>query len=152
MEDSGTRQLPGNVRAADRWSVGIAGLSGVCEGWGIPGCQQAVALCRVDRAQPTGRASGVSCTPWFGSKRDSFLIKNIYVTYLTLRAHLNIRYVTFQRSLKTPLSNLLYPQSVSGRYSNTSIPWNGAPEPADKTLENRQSIGNRCALNIQMRS
>jgi len=27
---------------------------------------QAVALCRVNRAQPTGRASGVRCTPWFG--------------------------------------------------------------------------------------
>jgi len=35
----------------------------------VAGCQdgqQAGALCRVNRAQPNNRASGVSCTAWLG--------------------------------------------------------------------------------------
>jgi len=60
----GERQLPGNARAADPWSAGRYGAMRAGGGWGMPGRQQAVALCRVNHAQPTGRASGVSCTAW----------------------------------------------------------------------------------------
>jgi len=64
VEDGGRRQVPGNVRAADPWSAENAGLREACEGCALAGLQQAVADCRVNRAQVTGRASGVSCTPW----------------------------------------------------------------------------------------
>ena len=60
------RQLPGNVRAADLWSVRDDGVPQVPGGCALWGCQQAVADCRVNRAQPTSRASGVRCTPWLG--------------------------------------------------------------------------------------
>ena len=69
VEDDGTRQLPGNARAADRWSAGNVGWSYPSEGCGWSCCQQAGAFCRVNRAQPTHRASGVSCTAWFGCAR-----------------------------------------------------------------------------------
>jgi len=36
-------------------------------GCGLSIRQQAEAFCRVNRAQPTNRASGVSCTAWLGS-------------------------------------------------------------------------------------
>jgi len=64
VEDVGARQVPGKVRAADRWSAESRGSWKAAEGCGLPVRQQAVAFCRVDRAQPTSRASGVSCTPW----------------------------------------------------------------------------------------
>ena len=70
MEDSEQRQLPGNARAADRWSAGSTGPEGMSEGCGLPDCQQAVADWRVNRAQPRSRASGVSCTAWFGGTRS----------------------------------------------------------------------------------
>jgi len=41
-------------------------LPPVSEGCALPVRQQAVAVCRVNRAQPTNRASGVSCTAWLG--------------------------------------------------------------------------------------
>jgi len=66
VEDNGERQLPGNARAADPWSVRNVGLARWSEGWGWSSRQQANAFCRVNRAQPTNRASGVSCTAWFG--------------------------------------------------------------------------------------
>ena len=66
MEDAGTRQLPGNARMADLWSARSIGAPEMAGGWGMSGCQQAGALCRVDRAQPKGRARGVRCTPWLG--------------------------------------------------------------------------------------
>jgi len=66
VEGRGRRQLLGKVRAADGWSGASARLPYVSEGWGMSGRQQAVADCRVDRAQPTNRASGVRCTPWLG--------------------------------------------------------------------------------------
>jgi len=69
VEDVGQRQLPGNVRAADGWSARNCVLPEAVEGCGLLGRQQAVALCRVDRAHPTSRASGVSCTPWLGRLR-----------------------------------------------------------------------------------
>jgi len=86
VEDGGERQLPGNVRAADRWSARNTGTPRQFEGWGISGRQQAVALCRVNRAQPTGRASGVSCTPWLGCyftviQKVEFLFKMCYCAY-----------------------------------------------------------------------
>jgi len=66
VEDGGRRQVPGKVRAADLWSAKYLGPPEAPEGCALPWCQQAVALCRVNRAQPTARASGVSCTPWLG--------------------------------------------------------------------------------------
>jgi len=66
VEDREERQLPGNARAADPWSAKNAALPEVSDGWGMWGCQQAEAFCRVNRAQPTNRASGVSCTAWLG--------------------------------------------------------------------------------------
>jgi len=66
MEDGGERQLPGNARAADRWRARSVGLPEAPGGWGMAVRQQAGAFCRVNCAQPTGRASGVRCTPWFG--------------------------------------------------------------------------------------
>jgi len=66
VEDAEERQLPGNARAADLWSTRSVGLARSPEGWGLPSRQQAVAVCRVNRAQPTNRASGVSFTAWFG--------------------------------------------------------------------------------------
>jgi len=68
VEDGGERQLPGNARAADPWSAGSVGSSRTCEGCGVSGRQQAEAFCRVNRAQPRNRASGVSCTPWLGGE------------------------------------------------------------------------------------
>ena len=62
------RQLPGNARAADPWSVRSCGLVRPPEGCALLSHQQAEALCRVNRAQPTSRASGVSCTAWLGGK------------------------------------------------------------------------------------
>jgi len=64
VEDVGQRQVPGNVRAADRWSARSAGSQEAAEGCALWCCQQAVADCRVNCAQPTRRASGVRCTPW----------------------------------------------------------------------------------------
>jgi len=66
VEDGEERQLRGNARVADPWSAGSVGVSRAPEGCALPGRQQAGAFCRVDRAQPTNRASGVSCTAWFG--------------------------------------------------------------------------------------
>jgi len=66
VEDASRRQLPGNARAADPWSdrsIGIARAPGGCA---LSRYQQAEAFCRVNRAQPTSRASGVSCTAWLG--------------------------------------------------------------------------------------
>jgi len=68
VEDGGRRQLPGNARAAAPWSAKGVGWTQWPEGWGLSWCQQAVALWRVNRAQPTNRASGVSCTAWFGGR------------------------------------------------------------------------------------
>jgi len=64
VEDGEERQLPGNARAADAWIARCVGLARAPEGCVLCGCQQAGAFCRVNRAQPTNRASGVSCTPW----------------------------------------------------------------------------------------
>jgi len=66
VEDDGQRQLPGTLRAADRWSIRSVALQEASEGCALLGCQQAVAACRVNRAQATRRASGVSYTPWLG--------------------------------------------------------------------------------------
>jgi len=63
VEDVGERQLPGNVRAADVWSARSARTPEVAGGCALSSRQQAVADCRVNRAKPTSRASGVSCTP-----------------------------------------------------------------------------------------
>jgi len=52
VEDSGRRQLPGNVRAAARWSAEGWGSPERSEGWGMSACKQAVAHCWVNRAQP----------------------------------------------------------------------------------------------------
>ena len=62
VEDVGERQLPGNARAADLWNEGSVRVSQPPGGCGLPGRQQAGAFCRVNRARPTNRASGVSCT------------------------------------------------------------------------------------------
>jgi len=53
VEDGGTRQLLGKVRAADRWIIRSVALRKASEGCALLGCQQAVAACRVNRAQPT---------------------------------------------------------------------------------------------------
>ena len=45
------------------------------EGWGMSVRQQAGAFCRVNRAQPTNRASGVSCTAWFGGNDPLFYLR-----------------------------------------------------------------------------
>jgi len=66
VEDVSKRQLLGNARAADPWSAGRVGMARSPEGCGLFGRQQAEAFCRVNRAQPTNRASGVSCTAWLG--------------------------------------------------------------------------------------
>jgi len=42
----------------------VVGCQQSPEGCGLSGRPQAVAFCRVNRAQPTNRASGVSCTAW----------------------------------------------------------------------------------------
>jgi len=52
VQDDGTRQLPGNARAADLWSATSPGLPATTEGCALHGCQRAGALCRVNRAQP----------------------------------------------------------------------------------------------------
>jgi len=64
VADGGTRQLPGNARAADLWSATRFGLPEASEDCALSSRQQAEAFCRVNRAQPTSRASGVSCTAW----------------------------------------------------------------------------------------
>jgi len=76
VEDGEQRQLPGNARAADLWSAERVGVSRPSEGCGLPCRQQAGALCRVNRAQPTNRASGVICTAWLGgiSKKAVHLV------------------------------------------------------------------------------
>jgi len=66
VEDGGRRQLPGNARAAAPWSAKGVGWTQWPEGWELSWCQQAGAFCRVNRAQLTNRASGVSCTAWLG--------------------------------------------------------------------------------------
>ena len=43
--------MPGNARVADRWSARNAGSPEAAEGCALSIRQQAVALCRVDRAQ-----------------------------------------------------------------------------------------------------
>jgi len=53
VADAGTRQLPGNARAADPWSARSCELAQQPEGCALSCCQQAGALCRVNRAQPT---------------------------------------------------------------------------------------------------
>jgi len=64
VEDAEERQLLGNARTADRWSARSGESPRTAEGCGLSRYQQAEAFCRVDRAQPTSRASGVSCTAW----------------------------------------------------------------------------------------
>jgi len=66
VEDAGRRQPPGNARAADPWSVRSIGVSRAPGGCALSSHQQAEAFCRMNRAQPTSRTSGVSCTAWFG--------------------------------------------------------------------------------------
>ena len=58
VEDVGERQLPGNARAADPWNEGDVRVSQPSGGCGLSIRQQAGAFCRVNRAQPRGRASG----------------------------------------------------------------------------------------------
>jgi len=58
--------MPGNARAADLWNEGSVRVSQAPGGCGLSIRQQAEAFCRVNRAQPTNRASGVSCTAWLG--------------------------------------------------------------------------------------
>ena len=70
VEDAGRRQLPGNARAADPWSVRSIGIARAPGGCALSSHQQAEAFCRVNRAQPTNRASGVSCTAWFGCRHS----------------------------------------------------------------------------------
>ena len=72
VEDNGKRQLPGNARAADPWNEGGVRMSQPSEGCGWSLRQQAGAFCRVNRAQPTSRASGVSCTARLGGPLYSF--------------------------------------------------------------------------------
>jgi len=82
VEDAGKRQLPGNARAADRWSARGGESLRTAEGWGLSRRQQAEAFCRVNRAQPTNRASGVSCTAWLGSSSGKRYINiNIMAFY-----------------------------------------------------------------------
>jgi len=38
VEDGGTRQLPGKVRAADRWSIRTVALQEASEGCALRGC------------------------------------------------------------------------------------------------------------------
>jgi len=78
VEDVGERQVPGNARAADPWSAGNVGVSYLAEGWGMSCYQQAGAFCRVNRAQPKNRASGVSCTAWLG-RMDFYSLHFIFV-------------------------------------------------------------------------
>jgi len=66
VEDTEKRQVPGNARAADPWSAEDADLAEAAGDCALSVRQQAVAFCRVNCVQPTNRASGVSCTPWFG--------------------------------------------------------------------------------------
>jgi len=51
-------------------------------------CQQAVALCRVDRAQPTNRASGVRCTPWLGRSDIYYLHRMLILVFREAIIHL----------------------------------------------------------------
>jgi len=81
VEDGGKRQLPGTLRAADPWSAESIGAPEAAGGCALLGCQQAVAVWRVDRAQPTHRASGVRCTPWLGCAL--FIIKYDFSFVLT---------------------------------------------------------------------
>ena len=53
VEDRSTRQVPGNARAAALWSGRSRRSPQLSEGWGLPDSQQARALCRMNRAQPT---------------------------------------------------------------------------------------------------
>jgi len=76
-----TRQVPGNARAADRWSVRSAEAPETFGGCALSGCQQDVALCRVNRAQPTSRASGVSCTPWLAGNGDKGNLLGSQINY-----------------------------------------------------------------------
>ena len=77
MEDAAQRQVPGNARAADPWSARSVESVHTSGGCGLSGRQQAGAFCRVDRAQVTGRASGVRCTPWLGGTIRKKLQLNI---------------------------------------------------------------------------
>ena len=74
--------MPGNARAADPWSAGSVGIARAHEGCALPGRQQAGAFCRVNRAQPRNRASGVSCT----ARLDGFFIYTINAFYRTTKA------------------------------------------------------------------
>ena len=73
VENDEERQVPGNARAADPWSVRSIGIARAPGGCALSSHQQADAFCRVNRAQPTNRASGVSCTAWFGSSQHRSL-------------------------------------------------------------------------------
>jgi len=75
VEDGEERQLPGNVRAADRWSVRSVGLPEAAEGCALLGCQQAVADCRVNRAHPTD-APAASVARRGSGAISLFLLKN----------------------------------------------------------------------------
>ena len=52
VEDAGRRQLPGNARAADPWSVRSIGVARAPGGCALSSRQQAEAFCRVNRTQP----------------------------------------------------------------------------------------------------
>jgi len=129
VEDSGKRQLPGNVRAADPWTVAIAGLPGACEGWGMAGYQQAVADWRVDRAQPTHRASGVSCTAWFGGSTDL----QFYKVVLQCNSTLGNRF-SLIIPLLAPATRALPHQEAVQHVRNQQLGWTSISDSLIRTL------------------
>ena len=63
MEDVGERQLPGNARAADPWIARDVDLLETFGGCALSGRQQAVACCRMNRAQPKDAPAASAARP-----------------------------------------------------------------------------------------
>ena len=66
VEDMGQRQVPANCVRPTVEAPGAVGRQERLKVGGCGGANRPVAVSRVDRAQPTHRASGVRCTPWLG--------------------------------------------------------------------------------------
>jgi len=92
VEDRRTRQVPGNARAADRWSAEGSGSRESTEGWGMACCQQAVAFCRVNRAQPKDAPAASAAQPGSAAMCVTLLDKNrLLKTYAIIPSGVNVK-------------------------------------------------------------